>query len=127
MAHQRETDYNQSPEKEGTMTYYQATLAQLSDRFSPANVSKVNLEVLAAGKSLLDVGDSLGLVLTDAERTFIGSYPPGLQEAVRGALYGAVRRGIPVTFGGEPSNFFGVRIWETSGGMSIIIVGPVPL
>ena len=110
------------------MTYYQASLAQLSNLFSPANVGGVNLDVLAPGRTLLEVADGLKLALTDVERAYIDNIPPGLQEAVRAVLRSAIDRPtrLAVTFGGVPDRFFHVRIFETSGGMSIILHGPVP-
>ncbi len=111
------------------MTYFQAILARLSYRFSPENIATVDPEILASDLPLVDALEKLDIPLSDHDRRYVGSWPHGLQQAIRGAVHSAVNRKekLAVTFGGAPSAFFEVTIWEASGGMAILFRGPIPL
>ncbi|MEX0799899.1 MAG: hypothetical protein WD379_01625 [Dehalococcoidia bacterium] len=112
------------------MTYYQAIVARLTERFSPENVITVNPEILAADIPLVEALEKLEIELSQQDKDYINMWPRGLQQAVRWATHAAVDRPeeerLAVTFGGAPSSFFEVTIWETSGGMAIQFRGPVP-
>jgi len=88
---------------------------------------------LAAPNMILSASvTSLGVALTADAKAYLDSWPLGLQEIVRAAVYSAVMRQLPVTFAWMPAYDFRVTVTETAGtpaslgGMTILLESHLP-
>jgi hypothetical protein len=121
-------------EERREMGAYQSLGVQLNQPFSPESIHLVNPSDLAPGIKLVDAWQNVLAEFggySEQNRQFAQLWSdtaPALEEAVRASLYNAVNRDnrLPVTFGGRPSSHFEVTLWETSGGLSILLGMPLP-
>lgn len=109
-----------------------ATVANV--QFGPGAIEQIDLAKLGPGTGLADIAASLGIATTGPEREYLNSWPAGLQEAVRAALYSAVNRDVrlPVTIAWMPGYDFEVTVAEAAGtsqsigGMTILMRSRYP-
>ena len=115
------------------MPYMQNFVGVLNGLFDKQHIDDFNAALLVPGTQLGSGVAQLG-VTTPAVVSFIQSWPPGLQESVRAALYSAVSRTprLPVTFAWAPAYDYEVEIWEaggiadSEGGMTILLRSRYP-
>lgn len=115
------------------MPYMQNFVAVLNSILDKSHIDALDPTLLAPGTQLGGTVQQLGIT-TPPVVEFIQSWPIGLQEAVRAALYSAVTRTprLPVTFAWAPAYDFELNIWEagaipdSDGGMSILLRSRYP-
>ncbi len=119
------------------MPMMQAMVERANQRFNRENIKDVaaRRDALAPGADLADGARALGVASDGREQEFLRSWPAGVKEAIRAAVYSAVTRPegpLPVQFVWAPGYDFEVTVWEVAGtpeslgGMTIALRGPVP-
>jgi hypothetical protein len=120
------------------MPYMQAYVENANIALNRYNIQKFQANALmpgvAAPSTILSASVSSlpNVALTDEAKTYLDSWPLGLQETVRAAVYSAVMRQLPVTFAWMPAYDFKVTVTETAGtaaslgGMTILLESPLP-
>lgn len=89
---------------------------------------------LAGDSALITLARAIGLSLAADQERFLSAWPPSIQTAIQGAVYGALDRPerMPVTFAWAPGADFQATIWEVAGttasrgGVTILLNSPYP-
>jgi len=125
------------------MPYMQAMVESANAALNGKNIGTFNPKnvALGAGENVaLGVGGlsaavgSLGVPLKDPAKAYayLDSWPVGLQDIIRAAVYSAVLRKLPVTFAWLPGYDFKVTVTEAAGipespgGMTIVLESKYP-
>jgi len=120
------------------MPYMQAMVESANTALNRNNIGNFNAAQVAPGavpsNMILSAAVSSlpEVVLKDAARAYLDSWPLGLQETVRAAVYSAVTRKLPVTFAWMPGYDFKITVTEAPGipdsvgGMTILLESRYP-
>lgn len=92
-------------------------LHQINGAFSAANVNSLNASPFAPGNNLIDALDGLpGVTLSATVRTFLQTWPTGIQAAVAAAIYDDLSRPttsrVPILLSWTPGYDYEVRMWD---------------
>ena len=114
------------------MPTMQAMTSRANSVFGPEGIGSIKPEGLMPGTNLSKEAMALGIAANPAEQSYLASFPPGLLEALRAALYSAVERKLPVTFAWAPGYAHEMSLWDVAdttmsrGGMTVFIRSPLP-
>jgi hypothetical protein len=115
------------------MPYMQAMVESANTALNRNNIGSFSTNQVAPGTTLSGAVATIpGVVLGVNAKAYLDSWPVGLQEVVRGAVYSAVARKLPVTFAWMAGYDFKVTITEAPGipdsigGMTILLESPFP-
>src|SRR5512143_1955370 len=119
------------------MPYMQAYVEKANAALNSNSIKSFNPGVLMPGavapNMILSAAlQSIGVDITRDATTYLDSWPSGLQEMVRAAVYSAVMQQLPVTFAWMPGYDFKVTatvapgIPGSIGGMTILLESKYP-
>ncbi len=114
------------------MPTMQAMTSRANLKFGPDSIGTIDPAALQPGTDLPTQAMNLGIAMTKDEQAYLASFPPGLLEALRAALYSAVQRRLAVTFAWAPAYAHEMRIWDVAdttqsrGGMTVFVRSPLP-
>lgn len=123
--------------RERAMPMMQAMVERANQRFNRENIEAIQAQSasLGAGTDLAAGARALGIAADRREEEFLRSWPGGIKEAIRAAVYDALMRPsgpLPVQFTWAPGYDYEVTVWEVAGtaesmgGMTIALKSPVP-
>ena len=123
------------------MPMFQAMSERANARFNRERIHEVDTahfglqrNAVATGITLSALATSLGIAMTAAEKKYLNTWPPALQEVLRAALLSAVNRTprMPVTISWAPGYDYEVNLWESRaagksmGGLTILLRSRYP-
>jgi len=120
------------------MPYMQAMVDSANTALNRTNIGSFDHSMVKPGAVPSNIGLSAavsglpGAQLSNEARAYLDSWPLGLQETVRAAVYSAATRKLPVAFAWMPGYDFKVTVTEAPGipgsigGMTIILESKYP-